>query len=512
MTDSLNRKVGAALQFVQVLFYVVISLLYTPFMLKSLGTEEYSVYSVCTSTISYLSLLSMGFGSSYIRFYSKMKVENPEGISKLNFQYIMIFSFFGTLSLIVGLIMSQYSQLFFNETYSKEGIETARTLFFILAFNMAISFPASVFTSYISSQQKFIFLKLVNILRSVCSPLVSVLFLINGFGSIGIVISMICVSFMADIISVVYCVFWAGMKFQRSHLDKRLIREIAAFSFFIGINQIVNQLNFSSDKLVLSKVSTATQVSIYSLGSTINTYFEQIGNSIPSIFDTKINKIVSSDSLDEMQKNEELNSIFIKVGRIQFLLLGLIASGFVFFGQFFISLWVGSDYKDSFVVVCLIMLPMLIPLIQNTAVYIQRAKYLHKFRSVVYLSTAIMNVVISIFLAIYFGAIGSALGTTITIVLSNIIINFYYEKKVKLNIPQFWLEILKTLPGLLIPLTCGSLLLLFYKFNGWADFFGMIFAYSFIYCVSIYALSLNKYERNLIKSVFTPKRGNQNGK
>jgi O-antigen/teichoic acid export membrane protein len=502
MTDSFNRKVGAALQIIQVFCYVVISLLYTPFMLRTLGTEEYGIYSVCTSTISNLSLLSLGFGSSYVRFYSKMKIEDPERVPKLNFQYIIIFSVFGVISLIVGLIMSRYPRLFFNDNYSEEGFKTAGLLFFILAFNMAISFPASVFTSYISSQQKFVFLKLVNIIRSICSPLVSILFLLYGFGSVGLVISMISVSFLADIFCFSYCMFKLKMKFQKSRFDFGLIKEIAAFSFFISVNQIATQINFSSDKLILSEISTPIQVSIYSLGSTINSYFEMIGTSTPGVFDTEINNIVSSDKLSVAEKDMELDSIFIKVGRIQFLLLGLIASGFVFFGQAFINFWVGKEYSDSYFIICLIILPLLIPLTQNTALYVQRAKYMHKFRSLVYLITAIMNIVISIFLAINYGAIGCALGTTITILVTNLILNIYYEKKVKLSVGKFWKEILKIIPGMLIPWLGGSLMLVFYRFTGWLDFFGLIAAYTLVYCTSLYFLSLNSYEKKLIKTLF----------
>ena len=72
---------------------VVISLLYTPIMLDLLGDSEYGLYNTVSSTISILSLLSLGFNSGYIRYYSKYKKANDtDSIWKLNGLFLIIFS------------------------------------------------------------------------------------------------------------------------------------------------------------------------------------------------------------------------------------------------------------------------------------------------------------------------------------------------------------------------------------------------------------------------------------
>lgn len=495
MKNSTNRKVGIILQFIQIFIYILISIIYTPYMLSKLGQDEYAVYSVCTSTISYLSLLSLGFSSSYVRFYYKAKQESDEkSIEKLNWHYLIIFSFFGIIALSVGLIMADNAQWFFNDSFNDEQVSLARKLMLVLAFNMGISFPATVFTSVISSQQKFIFLKSINIIKSVFSPLFCMILLMHGFGSFGMVLVTILMSVLVDFINVFYCIFKLKFKVYVCKFDFSFLKQIAFFSIFIGINQIVNQINFSSDKLILSKVAASGAVAIYSLGASLNTYFEQLGTAIPSVFDSKINKIIVSD-METDEKNFMINSLFIRIGRIQFFILSLIVLGFVFFGKYFISFWVGDEYMESYYVTCLLMIPMIIPLIQNTAVYIQRAKYKHKFRSILYLITAIINIIISIFLAKQFGAIGSALGTTIIILLSNLIINFYYQWKLDLNSIQFWIEIIKMIPGLIIPIVFGILINHFYSFKGVWDFIGFIIGFSISYVISMFFLGFNKSEK-----------------
>ena len=71
-------KVGAILSYVQLILGNIISIIYTPIMLRLLGQNEYGLYNLSSSTISYLGLLSFGFGSAYIRYYSKYKAKKDE--------------------------------------------------------------------------------------------------------------------------------------------------------------------------------------------------------------------------------------------------------------------------------------------------------------------------------------------------------------------------------------------------------------------------------------------------
>ena len=71
-------KVGVILSYIQMALGSLISLVYTPVMLKYMGQNEYGLYNIASAIISYLGLLNFGFGSSYIRYYSRYKV-NKDG-------------------------------------------------------------------------------------------------------------------------------------------------------------------------------------------------------------------------------------------------------------------------------------------------------------------------------------------------------------------------------------------------------------------------------------------------
>ena len=98
-------KFGIILQYTQMILSALISLIYTPIMLKILGTSEYGLYNLSSSIISYLSLLSLGFGASYLKFYSSAKQKNKDEIANLNALYLITFSIIAIIALGIFLFI-----------------------------------------------------------------------------------------------------------------------------------------------------------------------------------------------------------------------------------------------------------------------------------------------------------------------------------------------------------------------------------------------------------------------
>ena len=502
--DESSQKqisLGIILQYVQMSLSIIIQLIYTPVMLRILGSTEYGIYNLTASIISYLNLLSLGFGASYIRYYSKYKKNGDvEGIKSLNGLYLIVFSVIGLIALICGIFLVFNVEIFYNNTYTELEIEVARKLMLFLTINLTISFPASLFVSYVTSQEKFIFQKLLNIGKTVLSPALSIVFLYNGYGSVGMVVITTIVSFTVDFINIFYCFFFLKMKIKIEKPKMFLLKDIFIFSSFIAINQIIDQINWQTDKIILGKMINGTAVAIYVVGANINTMFTSFSTAISNVFIPKIHRIVSKAEFD---MDSRLTEIFIKVGRLQWFVLMLILTGFIFYGKYFIFRWAGEDYQTAYYVALLLMCPVVIPSIQNIGIEIQRAKNKHQFRSIIYLFMAIINVGISILFCYLWGEIGAALGTTISLIVANgIIMNIYYHKKIGINIIDFWKSIFSTLPAFVFPTIFGVLCMHFLTINSILVFCLLICSYSLLYFVSILNFGLNMYEKQQVKNIF----------
>lgn len=128
-----QRKLGSIISYVQMALGVIVSLIYTPYMIKILGQSEYGLYNTVASTISMMSVLSLGFNSSYIRYYSRYKEEqDTDSIYKLNGLFVLIFSVIGMIALICGLYISGHLEIVFKDGLTASEYTLARKLLIYL--------------------------------------------------------------------------------------------------------------------------------------------------------------------------------------------------------------------------------------------------------------------------------------------------------------------------------------------------------------------------------------------
>jgi len=492
-------KTGVILSYLQMVLGMVISLIYTPLMLRMLGQSEYGLYNLSSSVISYLHILQFGFGSSYVRYYVKYKKnEQFEKIKSLNALFLTVFSVLGIVALLAGICLAKNCALIFGNGLTKEELSIVKILMTIMSINMAISFPASVFVSFITANEKFVVQKLVNMLKTVFSPAITLLVLIMGFRSIGMTVVVTLVTIVTELINVVYCLKILKVKFCFKNMEKRLLVEIAGFSGFIALNMIVDEVNWNVDKFLLGRFRGSVATSVYAVAATLNSYYRNISNSITSVFTPRIHNIANGKNV-----NQNLDLIFAKIGRIQFLLLGLIYSGFLFFGKRFVLLWAGPDYIDAYYIALLLMGPVTISLIQGLGIEIQRSKNMHKFRSIAYAIMSIANVAISVPLCLKFGGIGCALGTAFSVIVANgFLMNWYYNYKIGLNIKYFWGQILRVIPGMMVPVIFGLVVTKFSFSCSMFVYILLVLIYSAIYAGGCWFLSMNSFEKNLLSPVF----------
>lgn len=494
-------KSGVILSYAQMILSNLISIIFTPIIIRILGQGEYGVMSLASAIIGYLSLLNLGLGGSYNYFYYKRKKEaNEDGIAKLNGMYITIFSVIALVVFIAGMAIIFNARSVLGNELTENELEIAKKLMFISVLSMAITLPTSVFGSYIFVHEKFIFARVVGIIFIILTNVVKLSLLFMGFRSVAITIGIFVVTMVNTLVTVIYSVKVLKFKFNFSGFQLTMLKSMFTFSFLIFLNQIVDQINWSIDKYVIARFYGAASVAVYSIGSSLNSYYVTISSTISNVFSPRINKMVSAQTDDK-----SLTDLMIKVGRIQFFVLSLIFSGLVFFGEFFIvGYYAGTGYEEAYKVVLILCAPVTIPLIQNVGIEIQRAKNKHRFRSIIYVIMAFFNLGISIPLCKHFGIIGCAIGTAIGIILANVItMNIYYHKKLGLDMIRFWKSILSILPSEILPVLFGIFILKVVKVDTLPEFliFGVL--YVLVFSASVWFISMNESEKSMIKDPAT---------
>ena len=481
-----QRGIGILLNYLNEGVKILTALVYTPLMLRLLGQQEYGLYQLAVSVVSYLGLLNLGFGSGYVRSYARLQVKGDQaGIARLNGMFLLIFGFLGGISLLSGGVLICHAETVLGKGLKPEELEKAKSLLGILTGNLALTLINSLFDSHITAREQFLLQKLLRLAQSLFGPFLTFPLLLMGYGAEAVVLVSLTLTAAVLICNIYCCRKRLKMEFCFQDLQFSELRELWSFTFFVFLNQIIDQANWNVDKLLLGRMRGTAAVAVYGVGAQIYSMYMQLSIAVSGEFQPKVNRLAAQSG-----DTRELSRLMAQVGRIQALVLMPVLTGFLFWGREFLKLWAGEDYREAYLVALLLMVPATIPLIQNLVIEFQRARNRHRVRSVVYACLAAGNVILSIGWIRRWGCTGAAAGTAVTLVLGNVLfMNWYYQKRLKLDMELFWKEIGRLVPVWVLAGLFGGVLSAAVTVTTWGELMTVLGLYSGGYGLAVLVLA-----------------------
>lgn len=495
-------KAGVVLNYVVIFLNTVVGLLYTPYMLRMMGQSEYGLYSLVASVIAYLTVLDLGFGNAIVRYTAKFRAEK-----KTEEQYEM-FGMFFLLYLVIGFVafgigLGLYFNVgtLFGDTMTAVELGRARIMMLLLVANLAFTFPMSIWGSIIQAYEDFVFQKSLNIIRIILNTVVMICLLHFGYKAVAMVVVQTIFNVLTLVVNFIYCRRKLNIHiyFRFKHFHWGFLKEVAIYSFWIFLNAIMDRVYWSTGQFVLGAMVGTAAVAVFAIAIQLEGMYMQFSTAISSVFLPKVTAMVATN-----RSSKEISDLFIRTGRIQYIVLAYILSGFIIFGRQFIELWAGAGYSDAYIISLLFFIPLTVPLIQNLGITILQARNEMKFRSVLYIIIALVSLAMQIVLTRYFGGIGCAMGVSGALVVGQILImNVYYRRRQDLDIKTFWKEISK-MSIIPIVLIFSSMLVIrhFFALDSWGKLILGIAAFSLVYIPLFFRFSMTDDERNLFLSMF----------
>ncbi len=492
-----QRKVGAILGYANIIVKNLVNLVYTPMLLAFVGQADYGVFQTANSFVFSLTLLTFGSSNAYIRFYtSKKEHGTEEDVRNLNGIYLAIYIAISAVALALGLLLARNVGMFFSSSFTSEEVGLAGTLMTIMAVNVAATLLSTVFDAYVMAHEQFKFRQTRQMFTTLATPGIAFILLNLGMGVVGVALAQLVVTLTLFALNVRFAVLKLGMRFSLRRFDRALFRAMAAFSGWIFINQVCDLVNQSVPNILLGALTNAATVSVFAVSIQIRNVFISLSTVISSVFIPKINRIVATSD-----DNVELTHLMTRVGRYQMVLFCWVYGGFVVLGRFFVERWAGTDFADVYWLVLVMTAPLAIPLAQNTGIEIQRAKNMHRTRSVAMLLMAGLNVVVTVVASPAIGYWAPAIGYVAGIALCNgAFMNWYYQRRVGLDMLYFWRRNLPVLfAGVVITAVClaGTMVI---PVSGWPTFFAWGAAYSIFFAFALWFAVFTRGERAAVAS------------
>ncbi len=433
-------KVGAALNYVSICLNMVVGLIYTPYMLRMLGQSEYGLYSLAASIIAYLTVLDLGFGNAIVRYTAKFRTEGRQREQEEMFgMFFILYIGIGIIAMIAGCLLSLNVENMFSRAMTENEVHRTRIMLWLMTFNLAFTFPMSIWGSIMSAYERFVFQRLVSIVRSVLNPVIMILLLVVGYKAVAMVVVTTIFNVATLLVNWWYCKYKLAIKIRFAKFKWGFLKEVSIYSFWIFLNAIMDRIYWSTGQFVLGIYKGSVAIAVYSVAIQLVSMYMLFSTAIASVFLPKITSMVTKGG-----NNKDFSILFIRTGRLQYIVMAFIISAFIVFGRQFIILWAGNDYAEAYYLTLMFFVPLTIPQIQNLGIVILQARNQMKFRSVLYIIIALCSLGLSVLLAQRYGGLGCAFSTGLALLLGQgLIMNIYYQRVQEINIKEFWIEILK---------------------------------------------------------------------
>ena len=284
---------GAIVGYISVLASTLIAILFTPILIKYLGTGDYGVYTLISSVMSYFGVLDLGLGTTAVRYIAK-NYKNPEKVEEIVGFLLKVYLIISVITLILGGLLYFVSSSVFVILTATE-LSKFKISLLIMTISLAISFPFNVCSSYIVANERFTFQKSMALVQSIAKPVIMFPLLLFGYKSVALILALAFINVSIYLINYFYAKIKLGFKFTIRKLssNKELTKELFHYSFYILLAMIVDTVFNNTDQVILAACSGTLAVSIYNVSLQFRNTNTNLSVAISQLFLPKLTKMVS---------------------------------------------------------------------------------------------------------------------------------------------------------------------------------------------------------------------------
>ncbi len=492
MTSRSNIARGAIISYISIFLNILISLVYTPWMINQIGVSDYGLYSLVGAFLSYF-LLDFGLTNTITRFIAKYRAEGNEKkvANLLGLTTKVYFAFDAVIFVVLFVLYFFISGIFGGLT--PEEIERLKVLYCISGIFSVLSFVFKPVSGAMMAYEFFVENKLLDMVVRVGTVILIVILLLLNGNVFHLVFITGFVGFTVALIRFVVFVRKSKLKINWRYFEKGELIALFSFSVWVLLVQFAQMFRLSLIPTILGIFSDTTEISVFSVGKNLEGFVYTISAALSGLFLPMVSRMV------QFGDRKGILNLMIRVGRIQLFIIFLVFSGFCVFGDSFLNLWVGETFHNSYYVFVFLVFVNLLSLTLQIGMDLVYAENKIRHTAMRVFVSSLIGIILSIIVAPKYGAIGCAAATGIALVLTQILYVSFFNNKMGLDMKLFFRKChLKIMPLLIIYAVGAYILGRFISIDNWVNLILFIVVYAIGYLAIAYFFLINDYEKNLI--------------
>lgn len=488
MGEKKQFAVGALLSYCSIALGILAGLLYTPWVIRTVGDHGYGLYTLALSVVNFF-LLDFGIGAAVTRFLSGFyaRGEREEASRFLGLVYKVL----GMIAVVIALCLAAVS-LLAGRIYPLLGnsdLSLLRGLVAVLGVYSAAAFPFAPFNGILTANERFVELKACDLGHKLLCIGLAVFALKLGWGVYALAV---CHVFGGGVCLLLK--YWlvrrnTGQRAALQGWDRPAAKSLWAYSRWVAVMNLAHRCIFNIMPTVIAGLVGSEAVTLFALAATLEGYLFTVGEAVNGMFLPKMSRLTA--------REEDVSALVTRVGKFQICVIGLVFIGFACLGRAFVELWMGAGYEQVRWCALLLMVPGLISIPQQGARTALLAKGCVKEQALAYAVMAVLNILLAVVLVPPLGVLGGGISVCIAYLVRTAGMNLLYRRQLSLNLGAWFRKVYgRWLPGAVVTLGVGLAVSRFLPLPGW----GGLAAKAFLIC-AVYGALLLCFDRAWVKEI-----------
>lgn len=476
----------------------VVQFVITPFILGSLGKELFGVYTIINKMQGYISVVDLR-PTAILRYkLASIQTKNDIRSSK---EYIgsslIISAILLPFMVFIGWLLSIGFEHYFK--IDNQYISVGKTAIIVLSIFIGIKgflgFPEAIVRGNNAEYRLFF----TEPIRLIVYSLFVYLFIINGYGLLGVISAIIIAGFL-DFVLKLILQRKLFPKYKPVVPSNNKVKEFLGKGSWYLLSSLSSQVINTSDIMIIGLTIGAKSVTIYALSKAMLFRVSESFSNVLGGITSSIGHLISDDNA------KKLIEVRRKLLRYNIIFGCLIVAFFICFNESFVGLWVDStNYigENGNLVLCFCGLFTLMCLANEIFI---NSLQLFKVKSKILLFTVFIFLISAYFLSKQHGLLGIAISLFVSKFIQWISYEILVQKYFAINVIGVIEDNYKSIILLLL-IILFRVYFVNIEVNSWLAFVFQSIIFFVIYTLIVIGLILTKLERNLLFN-FLKKRFN----
>lgn len=379
-----------------------------PFIIDTVGTEDFGLWSLVWAVVSVLAMMDLGFSQSVVKFVADARGRDDDGRQRtvVCTLFWVFFAQMVAIFVLLGLSFAFFDHLFDVPAHK---VETARQVLLIVGGGFAVGVPFGMFRGVLTGHQRqwvpnvykigatMTYAALVFIVLRVWPDLLT-LAVLNLVVTAGPLVAT-AIHAKATL---------TNLSLAPRHFDRAILKEVWSHSFYFMLINVAALIYTRVDTFIVQAALDLTAVAFYALAMRVS---DQVQNLCLHVART-LTPVVAQ--LHGAQDEERLHRVWLKGTKFAVALAAPLVLGCAALARPLVVHWTSDEFLASVPVLQVLLVAVMINVIHSNSHILLSMRGRQRYLALVLLGSQVVNAALSIVLVGEFGILGVAAATLAT--------------------------------------------------------------------------------------------------